>query len=262
MQISANGIKVNCELAGPAGAPVVALSHSLASSRRMWKPQLPSLTTKYRVLNMDTRGHGGTEAPDGPYSLDMLADDALGVLDALEIDQVHWVGLSMGGMIGQNLGLRAPDRLASLTLSNTTSRVPAEAKPMWDERIATARNDGMAALAEPTLERWFTPSYFNENGDGVALIRSEILSTPVAGYVGCCQAISTLDYTDRLGEIKTPTLVIAGEDDPSTTVEAAETIKNGIADAQLAVIGDARHIANVEQAAIYTETLMGFLKAH
>ena len=133
---------------------------------------------------------------------------------------------------------------------------------MWDERIAMARNDGMAALAEPTLERWFTPAYFAENGDGVELSRAEIRSTPVAGYVGCCQAIADLDYTDRLGGIGTPTLVIAGEDDPSTTVEAAETIANGIAGARLAVIDDARHIATVEHSAIYTETLMGFLKAH
>ena len=153
MKITANGIGVSYTVDGPAGAPVVTLSHSLATTSAMWEPQVKALTTRYRVLRYDTRGHGGSDAPAGAYTLDQLAEDARQLLAALGIARTHWVGLSMGGMIGQTLALKAPDLFASLVLCDTSSRVPAEARPLWAERITTAETKGMEPLVEATIAK-------------------------------------------------------------------------------------------------------------
>ena len=153
MKISANGISMNYTFDGPADAPVVTMSHSLATDRGMWDPTVPALTSRFRVLRYETRGHGQTEAPRGAYTLEQLADDARALLRALGIQRTHWVGLSMGGMIGQLLALKAPDVLLSLSLCDTSSRIPADAKPQWEDRIRTAEAKGMEPLVEPTLAR-------------------------------------------------------------------------------------------------------------
>ena len=259
MQTQVNGIEVTYAVSGPDTGPTVMLSHSLGSSAVMWGPQLAALSQRYRVLLYDTRGHGGSAAPAGPYSLDMLGDDAIALLDALRLDRVHWVGLSMGGMIGQNLALRAPGRLASLTLCDTTAQIPAEAQAMWDERIAAARDEGMTALAEATMQRWFTPDYLAQAPRAVDDIRAQFLDTPVDGFVGCCYALKELDYLDRLAEIALPTLVMVGADDPSTPVAASEAMQTRIDDAELVVIPSASHLANVEQPDAFTEALLDFL---
>lgn len=259
MQVEANGNSVYYELSGPAEAPVVMLSQSLACSSAMWWPQVPALAGKYRVLAYDTRGHGQSGAPAGEYSFDQLGDDAVALMDALGIEAVHWVGLSMGGMIGQNLGLRHADRVHSLTLCDTSSRIPPEMAPVWHERIETAQTKGMAALADSTLERWFTEPYRAKNPPEIDRVRQLILATPVAGYVGCCHAISRLDYSARLGEIDKPTLVVVGEEDPATPVAAAEAIRAGIPGARLEVIPKASHLSNVEQPEAFNAALTGFL---
>src|SRR5213594_2730992 len=148
MKITANGISINYTLDGPVGVPVVTLSHSLATTLAMSEPQLKALTTRWRVLNYDTRGHGGTDAPRGAYSLDQLAADAQALLRALGIARTHWVGLSMGGMIGQTLALSSPEILQSLGLCDTSSRIPADMKHVWDERIATVEAKGMEPMVE------------------------------------------------------------------------------------------------------------------
>jgi 3-oxoadipate enol-lactonase len=226
----------------------------------MWEPQLPQLEDAFRVLQIDTRGHGGSDAPDGAYDLDMLGDDALGVVDALGIDQVHWVGLSMGGMIGQNLALRAPHRLRSLTLCDTTARVPDEAKAMWDDRINAARDVGMSALSEATMQRWFTPDYLRSDPPAIAPIRRQFEATQAAGFIGCCHAIKALDYLDRLGEVSLPTLIIVGADDPSTTVAASEAMRERISGSEMVVLPSASHLSNVEQPQAFTEALLTFLQ--
>jgi hypothetical protein len=149
MKIAVNGIRMNCTLEGPFTGSVVMLSHSLATDLTMWDPQFDALTRRHRLLRYDTRGHGGSDAPGGEYSLSQLAKDACGLLDALGIERVHFVGLSMGGMIGQMLALETPDRLLSLVLCDTTSRTPADARPAWDERIRIAGSAGMALLVDP-----------------------------------------------------------------------------------------------------------------
>lgn len=260
MRVLANDLHVNCQFSGPEQAPLVMLSHSLASSGIMWEQQMPALVDAYRVLRYDTRGHGGSDAPAGPYTLDELGDDAVALLDALDIERVHWVGLSMGGMIGQNLALRHPQRLSSAVLCDTTSRVPQEAKSMWDERIAIAERSGMDPLCDGTMERWFTPLFLEQNGPGLNTIREQFLSTPTSGYVGCCQAIRELDYTERLSTLDLPVQLIVGADDPSTPPAASRTIQEKISGASLTLIDNGSHLCNVEQPGAFNRALLEFLE--
>jgi 3-oxoadipate enol-lactonase len=262
MLIKANDIQINYGLTGKQHAPVVVLSHSLACSMVMWDPQLEMLESKFRVLRFDTRGHGGSQAPQGPYTLEQLADDAIGILDALDIERVHWVGLSMGGMIGQGLALSHPDRLESLVLADTAAIIPDEAQPVWQERLDAVRNEGMQAVAESTLERWFTPNYLKQNLPEVDQIRQQILDTPVAGYVGCSEAIRKLTYLDQLGAIQVPTMIMVGADDPGTPVAASEAMHARIKGSNLVVIPAAAHLSNIEQKKVFNKNLMAHLKQY
>jgi len=259
MKIIANGISINYTLEGPASAPVVTLSHSLATNLSMWDPQIPALASRYRVLRYDTRGHGGTDAPEGAYSLDQLAEDARALLRALGIGRTHFVGLSMGGFIGQILALKYSQMLQSLVLCDTTSRVPADAKPMWDERMRVAQSQGMEPHVEPTIGRWFTAPFREQRPDVVNPVRATIRATQPAGYIGCCHAIVTLDLTDRLQAISVPTLVIVGEEDPGTPVAASRTIHERIKGSELVILKSASHLSNVEQPEAFNQAVTGFL---
>ena len=260
MQVETNGIRVNCELSGKKQAPIVVLSHSLACSMIMWHPQLDLLEPHFQVLRYDTRGHGGSDAPPPPYTLDQLIDDAIGILDELGCDRVHWVGLSMGGMIGQGLALRQPDRIERLVLADTSAIIPAEAQPAWQERIDAVNKAGMQVVAESTLERWFTPNYLKQNRTAIDQIRQQILATPVAGYVGCSEAIRHLNYLSRLSAIRIATLIMVGADDPGTPVAASEAMHAQIKGSQMVVIPDAAHLSNIEQAPIFNDNLIQFLR--
>ena len=259
MKTTANGISVNYTLDGPASAPVVTLSHSLATDLSMWDPQMKALTERYRVLRYETRGHGATDAPAGAYSLDQLAEDARALLRGLGIDKTHWVGLSMGGMIGQTLALKAPELFLSLSLCDTSSRIPAEAKPLWQDRIKTAETQGMEPLVEPTIGRWFTAPFREKRKDIVDRVRTMIRATPPRGYAGCCHAIAALDLTDKLPAIKLPTLIVVGEDDQGTPVAASQAIQSKIAGSQLEILKSASHLSNMEQPDAFTKALTGFL---
>ena len=260
MKINANGIDINYELTGRQDAPTVMLSHSLASSMVMWNPQLGSLQPHFQVLRYDMRGHGDSAAPDGAYTLELLAEDAVALLDALDIATVHFVGLSIGGMIGQGLALNHGSRLKSVTLCDTSAIMPDEAQPILQERIADARENGMAAQVDGTLERWFTPPYLKENPPEVEMIRQQIAATPLAGYIGCSQALRGLNYLERLPEIKIATLIMVGEEDPGTPVAASEAIQERIAGSQLVILPAARHLSNIEQADAFNKALVEFLK--
>ena len=261
MKVTANGIGIRYELEGPESAPVVAMSHSLAANVGMWEDQMPILG-EYRVLRYDTRGHGGTDAPEGDYTLDQLADDLIALLDALGIDRAHFVGLSMGGMIGQTAALKDPSRFLSLSLCDTSSRVPGEGRALWSERMEAARSQGMESLVESTIDRWFSRTFQIEEPDRVDRVREMIRTTPVAGYCGCCAAIRALDLTDRIAEIGLPTLLIVGEDDPGTPVAAHEVIRDRIEGSRLVIIKDALHFSNVEQTDLFNDTLAAFLAEH
>lgn len=259
MKVTANGVSMRYTLDGPASAPVVTLSHSLATDLSMWDPQMPALTARYRVLRYDTRGHGGTDAPAGAYTLEQLAEDARALLRALGIPRTHWVGLSMGGMIGQVLALTPPGVLASLALCDTTSRIPPEAKPVWDDRIRTAETRGMEPLVEPTLARWLTLPFRARRADVVERVATMIRRTDPRGYVGCCHAIAALDLTDRLGAIALPTLIVVGADDAGTPVAASRAIHERIPGSELVVIESASHLSNLEQPEAFDRAVSAFL---
>ena len=165
----------------------------------------------------------------------------------------------MGGMIGQTLALAAPDLFQSLVLCDTSSRIPAEAKPLWQERIKTAETQGMEPLVEPTLGRWFTAPFREQRKDVVDLVRAMIRATPPRGYAGCCHAISALDLTDRLAAITLPTLVVVGEDDQGTPVAASRAIQAQIAGAQLEILKSAAHLSNLEQPEAIHPAVTSFL---
>jgi 3-oxoadipate enol-lactonase len=260
MQIKANGIQMNYELSGKKGAPVVVLSHSLNSSLLMWYPQMDVLNLYFQVLLYDIRGHGDSDTPLGAYTLELLGNDAIGLLDALNINQVHFIGLSMGGMIGQCLALNYPHRLKSLVLCDTASVIPSDAQPIWQERIDKARKKGMEALLEETMERWFTPAFLTKNSQMLALIQKQFLATPVSGYIGCAEAIRKLNYLDRLSEIKMPTLIMVGEDDPATPVSASVAMHERTSNSKLVILPSARHLSNVEQTEAFNTALLTFLK--
>ena len=260
MRIKVNNIQMNYELSGKKGAPVVVLSHSLSSSLLMWNPQMDVLNLYFQVLLYDIRGHGDSDTPLGAYTLELLGNDAIGLLDALNINQVHFIGLSMGGMIGQCLALNYPHRLKSLVLCDTASVIPSDAQPIWQERIDKARKKGMEALLEETMERWFTPAFLTKNSKMLALIQKQFLATPVSGYIGCAEAIRKLNYLDRLSEIKMPTLIMVGEDDPATPVSASVAMHERISNSKLVILPSARHLSNVEQTEAFNEALLLFLK--
>jgi 3-oxoadipate enol-lactonase len=257
-----NGTRIAYTLDGPAGAPVLTMSHSLSADHSMWDPQMPALTDAYRVLRFDTRGHGASDAPAGEYTLDQLAADVIGLWEHLGIASTHFCGLSMGGMIGQTLALKAPKFLRTLVLCDTASSYPPAAQAMWAERIVAAKANGLEAGIDGTIDRWFSPGFVARAPEVIAGVKRMIAATPVDGYCGCGAAISRLSLTDRLGEIRTPTLVICGEDDPGTPLAMSEVIRDGIAGAELVVLPEARHLSNMEAVAGFNTALRGFLDRH
>jgi 3-oxoadipate enol-lactonase len=261
MLIKANGIQMNYELSGKKDGPFVILSHSLGSSLLMWNLQMKVLEPHFQVLRYDIRGHGKSEAPPGAYALELLGEDAVALLDFLEIEKVHWVGLSMGGMIGQSVALNYPKRLKSLALCDTMAVVPQEAQPIWQERIDAVREKGVESQLEPTMERWFTLSFLKLNPYMLGVIRKEFLATSAQGYLGCIYAIRKLNYLDRLSTIKIPTLIMVGEDDPGTPVSASEAMHQRIKESKFVMIPSARHLSNVEQPEVFATSLLTFLKS-
>ncbi|KPJ78606.1 MAG: hypothetical protein AMJ54_03075 [Deltaproteobacteria bacterium SG8_13] len=254
------GIEIRYELSGRKNRPVVMMSHSLSTRLEMWNAQMPALEPEFAVLRYDTRGHGDSDAPGGAYTLEQLGDDAVGLMDALGIDKVHWLGISMGGMIGQRLALDRPDRLHSLMLSSTAAVMGEQAQPIWQERIDRARTKGMEAMVAETLERWFTPAYLQAVAPPVDAIAEQIRSTPVSGFIGCSEAIRRLNYLDRLAKIRLPSLIIVGEDDPGTPVSASEAIHQRLDGSQLEIIPAARHLCNIEKQETFNSLLLEFLK--
>ncbi|MBI2312587.1 MAG: 3-oxoadipate enol-lactonase [Betaproteobacteria bacterium] len=258
MKIKTNGIEIHCQVLGDSG-PWVTLSHSLACNLHMWDPQAKLFSSRYRVLAFDTRGHGESDAPAGAYTLEQMADDVAGLLDGLKIDKTHFVGLSMGGMIGQVFALKYPLRLSSLVLCDTTSRFPAGSEKVWEDRINTVQAQGLEPMVAPTLARWFTEGFRASRSDVTGKIAAMIRATPVAGYIGCCHAVPMIHTTAHLKEIRCPTLVMVGKDDPGTPVAMAEAIQREIAGSRLTVIPSASHLCNLEQPEAFNRALMEFL---
>lgn len=258
--VRANGIDIRYDVQGE--GPWLVLSHSLACDRTMWDEQTAAFGRAFRVLRYDTRGHGGSTATAAPYSLELLGDDLKALLSALGVEQPHFAGLSMGGMIGQVCALRYPGVFRTLTLCDTTSSYPPGTQKIWSERIRIAREEGMAALVDPTLARWFSEAFRRERPETVRRFAALISSTPVEGYAGCSEALVRIDITARLGELRMPALVIVGEHDQGTPVSMARDIQAALPNSELAVIREAAHISNVERPVEFTALLDGFLQKH
>ncbi|MCE2841249.1 MAG: alpha/beta fold hydrolase [Novosphingobium sp.] len=232
-----DGCRIACDYQPRAGAPVLVLSPSLGTSMALFDAQVAALSDRYSILRYDPRGHGGSDVPEGSYSLDRLGRDVLGLIDALEIERAHFAGVSLGGMTGQWLGYRAPERLLSLTLANTSAYMGPPSG--WADRIAAVLDKGMEAMVAPVLERWFTAGFRAACPTDVSRVAAMLLSTAPL--------------------IAVPSLVIAGNQDPATPPEHAEFLVSAIPDARLVSL-EAAHLSNVEQAALFNRTLRDFLE--
>lgn len=259
MQAHVNGAVINYEIEGPEDAPVVTLSHALAASLNLWDFQSLLLRNSFRVLRFDTRGHGLSSAPPGPYTMESLSEDVVRLLDHLQIPKTDFVGISMGGMIGQVLAIKYPERLDRLVLCDTTSRVPPEAGPMWEDRVRKVATEGMASLAQETLDRWLSEEFRRDHPQITNRIRNMILETPVPGYAGCCRAISSFDVSAEVSRIAAPTLIIVGENDPGAPVSASEALRQSVCNSRMVIVPKALHLPNIEAADFFNKQLLNFL---
>ncbi len=250
-------MNIHYDIAG--SGPAVLLAHSLGSDHSIWAAQKSALARRRTVIAYDIRGHGKTPATPGAYDFDLLAGDALALMDELNIGKASFVGISLGGMIGQALALKAPERLENLVLADTTAAYPPEAQALWPERIRQIEAAGLEPLVRPTLERWFTAPYRAAHPDVVARIGELIRTTSPMGYIGCCHAIAGLNFTPRLKEIRTPTLALVGDQDAGTPPAMAEALAAGIPGARCVVINNAAHLSNIEQAEAFNRLLLEFL---
>ena len=249
--------EIHYRLEGPAGAPVLVLSNSLGTTLEMWSPQMPAFTEHFRVLRYDTRGHGRSGVTPGPYTLARLGQDVLALLDGLGIPRAHFCGISMGGLIGQWLGVHAPGRLDRLVLASTAARVGTEAG--WRERAAVVRSQGMEPVAAGTPGRWFTPGFVAAQPAVVAGLVEGLRASSPEGYAACCDALASADLRRDIAAIPVPTLAIAGRLDPVTTPADADFIAGQVGARRVDL--DASHISNVEQAEAFTAAVLDFLKA-
>lgn len=243
------------ELSGPADAPVVAFSNSLGTTIEMWDAQVAALAGRYRCLRYDTRGHGRSKVGPAGATIDDLAGDLAALLDTLSISEAHVVGLSLGGITAQALALRHPAKVRSLTLMATSACIPGE----WNERAALIEAQGMGAIVDATMQRWFTPAF--QTAAAAAAIRARFLGIEPAGYAECCRVIAKTDLRPEIGAIHKPTLIIAGIDDPATPVAMMEDIRSRIANSELVVLPRAAHILAIERADLVNRHLAAFLDA-
>jgi 3-oxoadipate enol-lactonase len=254
---TSDGCRIASSIEGPTEAAVVVLSSSLGVHRDMWVEQVAPLGRLFRVLRYDARGHGASDAPEGPYTLERLGRDVVELLDAHGVARAHFCGLSLGGLLGQWLGAHAPERIDRLVLASTAPRFGPPS--MWDERIARVLEHGMKDLVDGTLERWLSPSFREREPEVVARIRAMFLSTSPVGYAGCCAALRDADLTGDLARIEAPTLLLAGANDPVTSPTRMEELSASFTNAPRLVTLDARHLTNVEQPEAFTQAVLGFL---
>ncbi len=251
-----DGCRINYRLDGPEHRPILLLSNSLGTDMTMWDPQLAGWSAHFRILRYDQRGHGHSDAPAGSYSLDRLGCDVIELLDALGLQTVNFCGLSLGGMVGQWLGIRAPERLHRLVLANTSSFM---GPPLpWDARIRMVNEKGMRPLAQASVDRWFTVSFAAADPAAIIPIAAMLQATDPQGYAGCCAAIRDMDMRRTVGLIQTPTLVIGGALDPATPPPHSEALANAIGGASLLML-EAAHLSNIERPEEFSEAVLDHL---
>jgi 3-oxoadipate enol-lactonase len=252
------GEAFNVLVEGEEGAPVLMLSNSLGTSLRMWDKQIKDFAKHFRVVRYDARGHGHSVITEEPYSIAQLGRDALGIMDALGIEKANWLGLSMGGMVGQWLLINAPERIDRAVLANTAAQMGGP--DFWNERIETVLEKSVGALAPSVVERWFTKSFIETQPDEIAPILAGLEATSAAGYAASCAAIRDMDQRDGLHSISNPTLVIVGRHDPATSPEMGALIADSIPGAKLVTL-EAAHLSNIEDTEEFNQAVLEFLTA-
>ncbi|MFK8330310.1 3-oxoadipate enol-lactonase [Pseudomonas sp. BJa5] len=260
-QVQLEGGVLNYQLDGPEGAPVLVLSNSLGTNLHMWDTQVPAFAAHFRVLRYDTRGHGGSLVTEGPYSIEQLGRDVLALLDALKIERAHFCGLSMGGLIGQWLGINAGERLNRLIVCNTAAKIGGP--ETWNPRIETVLRDGQKAmvdLRDASIQRWFTPDYAAAHPDQAKRITDMLAATSPQGYAANCGAVRDADFRDQLGEIRVPLLAIAGSEDAVTPPSGSLFIQEHVVGAEYAEFR-AAHLSNVEVGEPFSRRVIDFLLA-
>lgn len=255
------GRKIYFDCVGPATAPVVCLVHSLATDNGMWAEQMrPLLDAGHRVLRVELRGHGGSDAVVGAYTMYDLAGDVAATLDYLAIERVSFVGLSIGGMIGQAFADRYEERLAALVLCDTQPASFPDAASLWGPREKAVRAAGsLAPIAEGMVERWLSPSFRSANPVRSKLVHDTIIATDIEGWAGCAAAIQSFDFTKTLPKLRKPTLVIYGSEDPATPPAENRKIASLVPNARSIEIAGARHLPNIEKADEFNTALLEFL---
>jgi 3-oxoadipate enol-lactonase len=259
MKIKVNGISINYQVDGPEGAPWIVFSNSLATSTAMWDEQAAALKSRFRVLRYDQRGHGGTEVPAGRYAFDTLLEDALGLLDALGIAKTHFAGLSMGGATALGLAERHPDRLDRVIVCDSPCQSTPQSSQQWEERIAVAQKQGIDALVEPTVGRWFPPETLAKNPPHLDKVRAMFRATPVNGFIGCAAALAAHDYASAIASVKRPVLFLVGEKD--APAPAMRKLHEKLPGSRYVELAGAGHISNMDRPAEFNRALQDFLAA-
>ena len=260
MKIKANGITFNYDVTGIDGAPWLIFSNSLATNLHMWDQQAADLRNSFRILRYDQRGHGQTEAPAGRYTFELLVADVIALMDALGIARAHWCGVSMGCATGMGLVQKHPSRFDRMVLCDNPGRSSPETHRQWEERIAVAQKDGMAALLESTMQRWFPSETLKANPPHMDIIRRMILATPINGFIGCSAALGDHDFRPLMPQVKNPVLYMTGEKDGHNAA-AMKVMQQELPGSQYIVLPGAGHISNMDQPALFTKSLREFLAA-
>lgn len=257
-----NGTEIVFDWITEAGdhAPVATFAHCLGGDRRIWRKQLAHLAGRFRLLAFDLRGQGESAVAPAPYSMSLLAQDAVALLDRLGIADTVFFGVSMGGMVALQTAVDMPSRVSALVLADTAGGFGDEARATWDERLAAVARDGVAPLAPTMMGRWFTEEFQARAVDEVAAVSAALERTPVEGYLGSCAAIRDFDLRARLGEIRCPSLVLCGEQDPSTPLTLSQELASSIPGARLEIFPGARHLPNFEIPEAFNRAVDGFLE--
>ena len=247
--------QINYQTFGEPSSPALVFSNSLGTNYGMWQKQFNELKDQFFVICYDTRGHGSSSTPNGPYTLEQLGEDVVRLLDHLNISKAAFCGISMGGLTGQWLAIHRPEHFAKIVVSNTAAKIGNEAA--WKDRVALVREQGLQPIADTAAGRWFTPSFIDAHPDVIAAMSQDLANGSAFGYANCCEALAVADLRAEIKDAKTPLMVVVGTEDPVTTLPDGEYIQSQVAGSQLAT-GAASPIANLDKPTEFTQLLRDF----
>ncbi|MEQ1418009.1 3-oxoadipate enol-lactonase [Acinetobacter indicus] len=249
--------EINYQTFGDATKPALVFSNSLGTNFKMWQPQIDHFQQDFFVICYDTRGHGASSAPQGPYTLDQLGQDVVNLLDHLNIEKAAFCGISMGGLTGQWLAINKPERFSHVVVCNTAAKIGQE--QAWNERAALVREQGLTPIASTAAGRWFTEPFIQSNAATVTTLSNDLGAGSPEGYASCCEALAKADVREQLKDIQVPVFIVAGQQDPVTTVADGEFMQQRIANAELFEI-NASHISNIEQPEAFNQAVQAFIQ--